>query len=112
MAGSGAIQAGGAIVSTIITSAFAKADATAQRDLQDELARLSLDQQKELETHLQTVQGEVEKQKIVYQYLADKNKQDALNSMKSKRYTSYIILGGGIILLAGVVILLSRKKHE
>ena len=52
------------------------------------------------------------KQKIVYQYLADKNKQDALNSMKSKRYTSYIILGGGIILLAGVVILLSRKKHE
>ena len=109
---SGAAAIGGVVASSIITSVFASSDAKKQRELQEELAKLSLAQQKELQTHLQTVQGEIAKQKIVYEYLAIKNNQDALNKMKSKRYTSYMILGGGIVLLAVVVILLSRKKHE
>jgi hypothetical protein len=110
-ASTSAIQVGGAIVSSIITSSFAKADAAKQRELEEMLGRLSLDQQKELEIRLQDVQGEVEKQKIVYQYLAIKNNQDAINAIKSKRYTSYIILGGSIFLLAIVVILLKRKNE-
>ena len=106
-----AIGVGGQVVSTIITSAFAKSDAAKQRDLEEMLGRLSLDQQKELEIHLQDVQGEVAKQKIVYDYLAKKNIQEVEGKIKSKRYTSYMILGGGIIFLAIVVILLKRK-HE
>jgi hypothetical protein len=106
----GAIAVGGMVVNTIISSAFAKADATKQRDLEEQLTKLSLDQQKELQTHLQTVQGEVEKQKIVYQYLADKNKQEVLGKIKSKRYTAYIVLGGAIVLLAGVMVLAKLKK--
>lgn len=106
----GAIAVGGMIVSTIISSSFAKADAKKQRDLEEQLTKLSLDQQKELQQHLQVVQGEVEKQKIVYQYLAEKNLQQVEGSIKSKRYTAYIILGGAIVLLTGVILLSKLKK--
>lgn len=102
----------GAAISSIIGGAFAKADAKKQRDLEEELAKLSLDQQKEIAIHLQDVQGELEKQKYVYQYLAVKNNQEVLGKIQSKRYTSYIVLGFGIAFLATVVILLSKKKHE
>jgi hypothetical protein len=107
-----AIQLGGSLVSSIITSSFNKADAKKQIELEEELSKLSLDQQKELEKNLQNVQEEIERQKIVYQYLADKNKKNSLNLIKSKRKKLYIILGAGIFLLAGVLTLLSKKKHE
>jgi hypothetical protein len=106
----GAIGVGGMIVSTIITGVFAKENASKQRDLEEKLTKLSLEQQKELQKHLQVVQGEIEKQKIVYKYLADKNLQEVEGSIKSKRYTAYIVLGGAIVLLAGVMLLAKLKK--
>ena len=110
--GTSAVQIGGAIVSSIITSSFAKADAKKQRELEEELSKLSLEQQKELETNLKNVQGELDKQKLVYKYLEIKNKENSLNLIKSKRKKLYIILGAGIFLFAGVLTLLSKKKHE
>lgn len=106
----GAIQVGGMIASAIVSSVFAKADAKKQRNLEEQLAKLDLAQQKELQEHLQVVQGEIEKQRIVYQYLADKNLQEVEGSIKSKRYTAYIVLGGSILLLTGVILLSKLKK--
>ena len=54
-----AIQLGGSLVSSIITSSFNKADAKKQIELEEELSKLSLDQQKELEKNLQNVQEEI-----------------------------------------------------
>jgi predicted neutral ceramidase superfamily lipid hydrolase len=108
--GSGAVAIGGAIASTIVSSLFAKADAKKQRELEEEIAKLSLAQQLELQSHLQTVQGEVQKQKIVYDYLAQKNLQEVEANIKSKRYTAYIVLGGAVLLLAGVIVLSKFKK--
>ena len=68
--GSAGISAGVAVASTIITSAFASADAKKQRKLIEELGKLELSQQKELEIRLQDVQGELAKQEIIYKYLA------------------------------------------
>ena len=110
MAGNPYIEAGGVLASAIVGGVFSKEIASKQRDLEEQIAKLTLDQQKELQQHLQVVQGEVAKQKIVYDYLAQKNLQQVEGGIKSKRYTAYIVLGGAILLLAGVIVLSKFKK--
>lgn len=104
-------QLGGMIAGAVITSAFAKADAKKQRELEEQLAKLDLAQQKELAERMQDVEGEVAKQGEYYKYLAEQNNNEMLNKLKSKRYTSFIVLGAGVILLAFVVLGLKKKKN-
>jgi hypothetical protein len=68
-------------------------------------------QQKELEVRLQDVQGELAKQEIIYKYLAVQKNDEALAKIKSKRYTSYMVLGGAVVGLTIVIILLAKKKN-
>jgi hypothetical protein len=79
------------------------------RQLQEQLAKLSLAQQKELEERLQDVKAETERQSLVYQFLAVQNNNEMLNRIQSKRYTSYIVLGVGVTILAVVILKLSKK---
>jgi hypothetical protein len=102
---------GGTLGSTLITSSFAKADAKKQREMEEKINLLSLDQQKFLEQRLQDVQGEIAKQQIIYQYLAVQNNNEMLNRIQGKRYTSYIVLGVGIVILAVVILKLGKKKN-
>lgn len=112
---SGLSSAGGgvasAIATTLISGAFAKADAKKQRQLIEELSKLGLAQQKELEIRLQDVKGELGKQEIIYKYLAVQKNDEALTKIKSKRYTSYMVLGGAVVGLTIVIILLAKKKN-
>jgi hypothetical protein len=100
---------GGAVISTVIGGMFAKGEAEKARKLQKELANLSLAQQKQLEERLQDVKSETERQAMVYQFLAVQNNNEMINRVKSKRYTSYIVLGVGLTILALVVLKLSKK---
>jgi len=100
---------GGSFVSTIIGGLFASSEAKKQRALEKELGLLDLQQQKELAIRLQDVQGDIAKQEIIYKYLAVQKNDEALAKIKSKRYSSYIVLGGGIFALAVVFIFLKRK---
>jgi hypothetical protein len=109
--GSAGIGAGVSIATTLISSAFAKADAKKQRKLIEELSKLELAQQKELEIRLQDVKGELAKQEIIYKYLAVQKNDEALAKIKSKRYTSYMVLGGAVVGLTLVIILLAKKKN-
>lgn len=99
----------GQIAGAFITGSYAKADAKKQRELQEQLAKLDLAQQKELTERMQNVQGEVAKQAEYYKFLAEQNKNEMLNKLQGKRFTSYIVLGIGVILLAFVVLKLSKK---
>jgi predicted neutral ceramidase superfamily lipid hydrolase len=110
MAGNVYVQAGGMLATAIVGGVFSKEIASKQRDLEEQIAKLTLDQQKELQQHLQVVQGEVAKQKIVYDYLAEKNSQEVEGKIKNKRYTAYIVLGGAVLLLASVILLAKFKK--
>ena len=101
----------GTVISSLITSAFAKSDAKKQRAMEAELAKLSLAQQKDLEERLQDIQGELAKQEIIYKYLAVQKNNEALNKIQGKRYISYAILGGSILALAIVVLLIKNKKN-
>jgi hypothetical protein len=102
--------AGTAVVTTLIGSAFASSDAKKQRDLIEELSKLSLAQQKELTERAQNVQGELAKQELILKYLAVQKNDEMLNAIQLKRYISYAVLGGGIILLSVVMLLIKNKK--
>jgi hypothetical protein len=110
LAGAG-IGAVSSIATSLISSSFAKADAKKQRELIDELGRLDLAQQKELEIRLQDVKGELAKQEMIYKYIAVQKNDEALAKIKSKRYTSYMVLGGAVVGLTIVIILLAKKKN-
>ena len=99
----------GSLISGVIGGLFAKGEAKAGRELQKQLAKLSLAQQKELEERLQDVKAETERQSLVYQYLAVQNNNELLNRIQSKKYTSYIVLGVGVTILAVVILKLSKK---
>ena len=99
----------GGVISSVIGGLFASGEAKKARKLQEELAKLSLAQQKQLEERLQDVKAETERQALIYQFLAVQNNNEMLNRVKSKRYTSYIVLGVGVTILALVVLKLSKK---
>jgi gas vesicle protein len=111
--GSTGANIGGAIVGTLISGViggmFAKEEGKKARELQKELEKLSLAQQKELEIRLQDVQSQLAREELVYKYLAVQNNNEMLNRIKSKRYTSYIVLGIGVTILASVILKLSKK---
>lgn len=113
--GSSLGQAGGAIagaiVSQVIGGMFAKGESAKALKLQAELSKLSLQQQKGLEERLQDVQSETERQGMIYQFLAVQNNNEMLNRVQTKRYTSYIVLGVGVTILALVILQLAKKKN-
>jgi formiminotetrahydrofolate cyclodeaminase len=112
MAGNGGGLAGaigGSIASSLVTSVFAKADSKKQREMEEKLSILSLAQQKDLEQRLQDVQGELAKQEIIYKYLAVQKNNEALAKIKGKQYTSYIVIGVGLIVFSLLVLKLSKK---
>lgn len=102
---------GAQIIGSVISGAFAKADAKKQRELEAEIAKLDLAQQKQLAQRMQDVQGEVAKQQAYYEFMAVQNNNEMLNKIQSKRYTSYIVLGVGVLALTVVIVLLKKKKN-
>jgi len=103
------IGGGGAIISNVIGGLFAKGEAEKALKLQTDISNLTLAQQKQLEERLQDVQSETERQGMMYQFLAVQNNNEMLNRVQSKRYTSYIVLGVGVTILALVVLKLAKK---
>lgn len=101
----------GSVASSIIGGAFAKSDAKKQRELTERLEKLSLAQQKEIAERLQNIESEIEKQSLVYQYLAVQQHNEALLKIQNKRYTSYAILGIGAFTLIFVMFKLVKGKN-
>lgn len=79
------------------------------RDLMNDLAKLSLAQQKQLEERLQDSKTETERIALAYKFLAVEKNNETLNKIKSKKYTSYIVLGVGVTILALVFLKLAKK---
>jgi hypothetical protein len=105
------VMLGGAVINSVIAGYFAKGENEKALKLQAELSKLSLDQQKQLEERLQDVQSETERQGMVYQFLAVQNNNEMLNRVQTKKYTSYIVLGVGVTVLALVILKLAKKKN-
>ena len=46
---------------------------------------------------------------MIFQFLAVQNNNEMLNRIQSKRYTSYIVLGVGVTILALVFLKLAKR---
>ena len=96
--------------STIVGTIAGVSNANKQKDLEKYLGQLSIQQKTALEARLQDKTNEIERQKILFEALAvDKNIALATQTSKEKNF-SLIVVGIGLVVLAGVVIL-SRKKN-
>jgi gas vesicle protein len=100
---------GGAVISSLAGYFGGAEQGRKNRDLMNDLAQLSLAQQKQLEERLQDAKTETERQGLAYQFLALQKNNEAVNKIQGKRYTSYIVLGVGVTILALVFLKLAKK---
>lgn len=102
-------QIGGAVITSLAGYFGGAEQGRKNRDLMNDLSKLSLAQQKELEVRLQDAKTETERQGLAFQFLAVQKNNEALNKIQSKRYTSYIVLGLGVTILAFVFLKLAKR---
>lgn len=102
-------QLGGVLIGSLAGYFGGAEQGRKNRDLMNDLAKLSLAQQKELAERLQDSQTETERQALAYKFLAVQKNNEAINKMKGKRYTSYIVLGVGVTILALVFLKLAKR---
>ena len=107
--GAGAGAVAGAVISTVVATIFQQKDAKKQIALQEALGRLSIEKQVELDKRLQDTQSELERQNILYKYLAVENNNKMLVGIKKEKYVGYALVGGGIILFS-LVMLKAMKR--
>jgi phage host-nuclease inhibitor protein Gam len=94
----------------IVNYAFASSIKSDQKRFEKEIAKLSAKKQEELLAKIQQAETEIERQKIVYQYV-DKQKIDELKKEgKKQRTILYVGLGIGVLLYA--ILLLKLKNDE
>jgi hypothetical protein len=92
----------------IVNYAFASSIKSDQKRFEKEIAKLSAKKQEELLAKVQQAENELERQKIVYQYV-DKQKIDELKKEgKKQRTILYVGLGAGVLIYA--LLLLKLKK--
>lgn len=104
----GTADAIGMVAGMITTYAFASSIKSDQKKFEKEIAKLEKRKQEELLAKIQQVESEIERQKIVYQYV-EKQKIDELKKEgKKQRTIMYAGLGVGVLLYA--LLILKLKK--
>jgi hypothetical protein len=93
----------------LVGTIASQSDAKKRRQLEESLAKLSLAQQKELNTRMQDVQSDTARLGIMYQTFAVLENQKLVDSRKNKQLIVLGILGGGILLLVGLGMYYKRK---
>lgn len=102
------IAAGVGTIANLVVSVKSQKD---QKKLQEKLALLSLEQQKELEIRLQNVQGEVAKMQLLYQALAMDKDRAATSALNKQKFIGISILGISVVILAIVIYKAKSKKR-
>lgn len=90
-------------VGTIATLVSSIDSAKEQRRLQEKLAKLSLQQQKDLALSLQQTQGEVQKMALLYQTLNLDRDRSATSELNKQKFIGISILGISVVILAVVI---------
>lgn len=81
-----------------------------QRELQEKLAKLTLEQQEDLAIRLQDAQTEIARVNIMYQTFAVLENDKLVNERKNKQLTLFYFLGGGSMLLIAMAIIYKMRK--
>lgn len=96
------------VASTIVQIAFASSIKKDQKRFEQEIAKLDEKKQLELLQKVQQTQNELERQKIVFQYIDKARIEELKNKDNNKKYI-YIGLAVGIVLY-GLILLKFKKK--
>ena len=104
----------GALASQVLTTGiemlFAVKDAKNQRKLEETIAKMSLETQKEIADKLALAQTDIERQRIAFQILALDKNNALLDGLERDKYKSMIIVGIGAVALATVIFLAKKRK--
>lgn len=106
---SGASGAISAVAVLAVNYAFASSMKKDQKKFEEEISRLDLKKQEELLAKVQQAETEIERQKIVFQYI-DKQKIDELKS-QGKKQRMFLYIGLGVGILAYALLILKLKKR-
>lgn len=93
----------------IVDFAFASSIKSDQKRFEKAIAKLDAKKQQELLLKVQQIQNELERQKIVFQYI-DKAKIEELKKQENKKKV-YIYIGLSIGLIAYTLIIFKLKKR-
>ena len=99
----------GAGFSTIVGTISGISQQNKQLELQEKIAKMSLEQKYALEKRMQDAQSTMERQKILFEALAVEKNIDLIRETSKERNVGLIIIGIGIIALAGVIYLAKKK---
>ena len=94
----------------IVGTVFAVQDAKKNRELQEKLGKMSLEQQKELELKLQETNSQIARLTIMYKTFAVLENQKLIDSRKNKQLTLLAVLGGGVLVLTAMAIFYKKNK--
>ena len=108
--GFSATDVAGQLIGTFIQIGFAQNDAKKQRQLQEKITQMSLENQLQIQKKLAEAQTDVERQRIAFQILALEKNEALVLKLEKDKNKSLIFLGGGAITLALVIILVKLKK--
>lgn len=100
----------GQLIGTFISIGFAKDNAKQQRKLEEKIAQMSLETQRQIQDRLAQAQTDIEKQRIAFQILSLEKNQELVKSLEKDKYKSMVVLGVGAVALAFVIVLAKRKK--
>jgi ribosomal protein S20 len=106
---SGVVGGASVVAGLVINFAFASSMKKDQKKFQEEIEKLDLKKQQELLAKVQQVETEIERQKIVFQYV-DKQKIDELKS-EGKKQRMFLYIGLGVGILAYALLILKLKKR-
>lgn len=108
--GSGLTDAIGMGLNLIVGTISSVQNAKKNRELQEKLGKMSLQQQKELEERLQDANTQIARLNIMYQTFAVLENQKLIDERKNKQLTLFYFLGGGSMLLVAMAIIYKMRK--
>jgi len=103
-------QAIGAGLNLIVGTLAGLSDAKKNRELQEKLSKMSLQQQRELEERLQDANTQIARLNIMYQTFAVLENQKLVDERKNKQLRLFYFLGGGSMLLVAMAIIYNMRK--
>lgn len=97
------------VAGLIVNFAFASSLKEDQKKFEKEIAKLDEKKQKELLYKIQNLQTELERQKIVYQYVSKAKIDELKEKTKKERFYIYGALGLGLLIYALLIFKLKKR---
>lgn len=101
----------GQVVNVGVGTLFKIDNANKQRELEERIAKMSLETQRKIQFQLSKAKTNIEKQRIAFQILALNQNESLVRDLEKDRNETIKYLAIGMGILATVIIILKNKKN-